>query len=155
VYADIRKYGSPGQNVDACRTVMAAGITVNATVILGLGGKARSRSHAVNTARVLSQARPDQIAALTLMIADGTPLAARLRRGEFVELKPFDYLDELTTMLENLEDFRCIFMADHPSNYVPVRARFPHDRDQLVRELGSILAAGDPGTLVPEWRRGL
>jgi hypothetical protein len=104
---------------------------------------------------VLNRAQPDQIAALTLMIAERTPLAEQAGRGNFSELKTFEYLTELKVLLENLDDFRCIFLADHASNYLPVRARFPQDRQQVIREIGSILAAGDARLLVPESRRGL
>jgi len=155
IYAGIHKYGTPDKNAAACKKVMAAGMTANATVILGLAGTERTADHAVNTAHLLNDARPQQIAALTLMIAENTPLAARVQRGAFSELKTFEYLSELKMMLENLDDFPCIFMADHASNYLPVRARFPRDRRRVISEIESILSVGDLRTLVPENRRGL
>ncbi|MGA2089962.1 MAG: radical SAM protein [Endomicrobiales bacterium] len=155
VYASTRKYGSPQKNIEACQKVKAAGLTANVTVILGLGGKKFSHDHAVNTALLLNEAQPDQIAVLTLMIAHGTPLETQVQRGTFSPLKTLEFLAELKLMLENIKDFRCIFLADHASNYLPVRARFPRGRNQLIYAIGSILSAGDPRLLVSECRRSL
>ena len=54
----------PAGNVATCLKVKDAGIKVNVTVIAGLGGKELSKQHAVNTAKILNLAKPDQIAVL-------------------------------------------------------------------------------------------
>jgi radical SAM superfamily enzyme YgiQ (UPF0313 family) len=155
VYALIRKYGSPLQNVEACMKVKDAGIKTNVSVILGLGGKMFSRQHAVNTAKILNLAQPHQIAALTLMVAPSTPLYDLVRRGEFRELATFEYLDELKLLLENMEDFRCLFFANHASNYLPVSARFPKDRLAVIAELDAVLRHRNADILIPDHLRGL
>jgi len=155
VYRNTNKYGSPEGNVSACRKVKAAGMTTNATIILGLGGRELSRQHAVNTARILNAAQPDQVAALTLMVVPGTPLFVRQQQGGFAPLDDFGFLEELKTIIENLDNFRCQFFANHASNYYPVRARFPRERQAVLDGLCLALARRDRRALTPDFLRGL
>lgn len=155
VYKSIKKYGSPQGNVEACLKLKEAGIKANVTVIAGLGGKKLSRAHAVNTAKILNLSRPEQIAVLTLMIAPGTPLFRMRKERLFEELDEFEMLAETKLLIENLEDFKCQFFANHASNYYPVAARFPKDRDMVLGGLASVLESRNRGKLVPDFLRGL
>lgn len=155
VYRRTGKYGSPDGNLRACRALQAAGIKTNVTVILGLGGKERSRAHAEGTARLLSAARPDQIAALTLMVVPGTPLYAQQQAGMFTPLNEFEFLRELRIMVAGIDGFPCLFFSNHASNYYPVRARFPRDRAAVLAELDNLLSRCDRHALTPEHLRGL
>ncbi|OGS22095.1 MAG: hypothetical protein A3J83_03735 [Elusimicrobia bacterium RIFOXYA2_FULL_40_6] len=155
VYKMIKKYGSPQGNIDTCLKVKEAGIKTNVTVILGLGGKKYTKQHAVNTAKILNQARPDQIAALTLMIAPGTPLHNMLKRKEFEELDNFEFLEELEALIGNMEDFKCLFFSNHASNYYPISARFPKDKKNILETLEKVIKKRDNRALKPEFGRGL
>ncbi len=158
VYRSIRKYGSPEGNVGACLKVKEAGIKTNVTVILGLGGREHSESHACHTAEILNAAQPHQIAALTLMIAPGTELYERERTGRFTPLNETGFLSELYTMVSRLDDFKCLFFSNHASNYYPISARFPHDKATVLHELEKVrgmLAQGKRSFLRPESSRGL
>ncbi|MHB9156326.1 MAG: radical SAM protein [Endomicrobiales bacterium] len=155
VYRDIRKYGSPDGNAGACGKVKAAGITANATIILGLGGKRRSRRHAENTAKLLNRAQPHQVAALTLMTAPGSPLHRMAQEGEFTPLERFGLLEELKLLLENLEDFPCLFFSNHASNYYPVQARFPRRRKEVITALERVIREKREEHLTPDHLRGL
>lgn len=155
VYTQIKKYGSPRGNVGACDKLKAAGIKVNVTVIAGLGGKKLSVDHAVNTAKILNLAKPDQIAVLTLMIAPGTLLFDMVKNGLFEQLDDFGVLKETKLMVENLADFRCQFFSNHASNYYPIIARFPKDREAVLRGLSALLNGRRKDMLVPDYLRGL
>ncbi|MBU0952359.1 MAG: radical SAM protein [Elusimicrobia bacterium] len=155
VYRMIKKYGSPIGNVDTCMKVKEAGIKTNVTVILGLGGKKYTKQHATNTAKILNQAQPDQIAALTLMITPGTLLHSMLKRKEFEELDNFEFLEELKTLIENLEDFKGLFFSNHASNYYPISARFPRDKKYILETLDKVIKKRDNKALKPEFSRGL
>jgi radical SAM superfamily enzyme YgiQ (UPF0313 family) len=155
VYKSIKKYGSPQGNLEACLKLKEAGIKTNVTVIAGLGGKKLSKAHAVNTAKILSLARPEQIAVLTLMIAPGTPLFAMRKEGLFEELDEFEILAEIRLLVENLGDFKCQFFANHASNYYPIAARLPKDRDIVIKGLDLILKNHSRDKLVPDFLRGL
>jgi radical SAM superfamily enzyme YgiQ (UPF0313 family) len=155
VYDRINKFGSPAENVEACLKIKAAGIKTNVTVILGLGGKEFTEKHAIRTAKILSVAKPDQIAALTLMLAPGTKLHDMSLTGKFIELNDFEFLVELKTMIETMEDFRCQFFSNHASNFYQIAARFPSQKPQVLEELDHILKTKNPGLLTPNFLRGL
>ena len=155
VYKLIRKFGSPQGNIETCIKVKEAGIKTNVTVILGLGGKKLSKQHAINTANILNAAQPDQIAALTLMIAQNTPIYDMMKNGSFIQLTDFEFLEELYLLIKHMEDFRCLFFSNHASNYFPIQARFPHDKQGILNSLMEALKNRDITTLKPEWQRGL
>ena len=62
-------------------------------------------------------------------------------------------LAELPTIIAHTELTRGLFLANHASNYLPVRARFPRDKAAVLASIDSALA-GDTA-LKPEWSRGL
>ncbi|MCL2388775.1 MAG: radical SAM protein [Elusimicrobia bacterium] len=154
-YKFIQKAGAAQDNVEAGLKLKEAGIKSNVTVILGLGGKALSQSHAIETAKILSAARPEQIAALTLMIPPEAPLYKLVKNGEFTPLTPFEIINELGLMVANMEDFKCLFFANHASNYVPIEARFPKDRQLVLNTLKEISLSKNKSTLKPDFLRGL
>lgn len=140
VYKLIQKYGSPQKNVESILKLKQADIKSNVTVILGLGGQKFSFMHAKNTANILNQAQPEQIAALTLMVVENTPLYDMCKLNKFQLLKDFDVLKELQILLENMQDFKCLFFSNHASNYIPISARFPKDRHNLISMLNKIIS---------------
>lgn len=155
VYKMIKKYGSPRVNINAAKKLKEAEIKTNVTVITGLGGKKYSRAHALNTAKILNAAKPDQIAALTLMVDKSAPLYAMIEKGDFDTLDNFQSLEELKLLIENLENFPCLFFSNHASNYVPLEMRFPKDKEYGLRLLENILKRKDKNDLKPDFMRGL
>ncbi|MCK5268333.1 MAG: radical SAM protein [Spirochaetes bacterium] len=155
VYTSIKKYGTPKHNKRECLKVKESRIKLNTTIILGLGGKKLSNNHAVNTAKLLNDIKPDQIAALTLMIVEGTPIHGLQQSGEFELPDELDMIYELKTIIENMEDFKCQFFSNHASNYFPIQARFPKDKESVLLELDKVIKTHDRSVLRPEFLRGL
>ncbi|MCK5534152.1 radical SAM protein [bacterium] len=155
VYKQIKKYGSPAGNVETCIKIKEAGIKVNVTIILGLGGKDLSVQHSANTAKILNLARPQQIAALTLMVVPGTPLYQMIEKDKFKQLEQFDFLEELRSLIEKLDDFKCLFFSNHASNYYSISARFPNDKGRILKELECIIKKKQKDILTPDFMRGL
>jgi len=104
--------------------VKAAGIKLSVTVLLGIGGSARSREHARATGRLLTKIDPDYVGALTTMVVPGTLLHRIEQAGNFRMASPFKILAELGEMLEQTE-MRGLFFSNHASNYLPLRIRMP------------------------------
>ena len=122
-------------------------------MILGLGGIKNSRQHAVATASLLNRIRPNQIAALTLMVLDNTPLAAELGNKTFQLPDALGFLTELRILVEKLTVDRIQFMANHRSNYLPISGRLARDKGRILDEIDqAILGYTD---LVPERLRAL
>ncbi|MCK4532666.1 radical SAM protein [bacterium] len=155
VYRRVKKYGSPAGNVETCIKIKEAGIKVNVTVILGLGGKELSVQHSANTAKILNLAQPQQIAALTLMVVPETPLYQMIKKGKFKQLEQFDFLEELRLLVEKLDDFKCLFFSNHASNYYSISARFPKDKHRILKELDWVIENKQEDVLTPDCLRGL
>jgi radical SAM superfamily enzyme YgiQ (UPF0313 family) len=150
--AAVNKGSSAAEIAAECRKAKAAGLRLNVTVLLGLGGAARSDEHARATAEALNEMAPQQAAALTLTLIPGTPLYEEARAGSFRLPDKRGLLAELRTMIEGL-DYRGLFLADHASNYLPLKLRLPADRDKALAAVDAALD-GETG-LKPEWLRGL
>ncbi|MDO0821984.1 radical SAM protein [Desulfosporosinus nitroreducens] len=142
------------QMISAGQKVKASGLTLSCTVIIGLGGKARSHEHAVDTARVISEIDPQYLGALTLMLDREAPLAKAIKEGTFQQLNPFESLTELRTLLEALNVSHCVFRSNHASNYLPLRATLPEDRNDLLQTLDSVIKNQTTERLRPEYWRG-
>ena len=155
VYKLIRKYGSVADNVQACNKLKDAGIKTNVTIVLGLGGVKYSENHAINTARILNEAKPHQIAALTLMVVPGTVIHNMVKRGEFVIPDKYLMMRELQAIIENLEGFRCLFFANHASNYFPVSSRMPSDKNRILKQLETVIKERREDLIKPEILRDL
>jgi radical SAM superfamily enzyme YgiQ (UPF0313 family) len=149
----VRKGADAATQVAMGRKAIAAGMKLSVTVILGVAGRARSAVHARETARVLSEIDPDYVGALSLMLIPGTPLYEDWRTGAFELLDPAEMLAELRTLIAETRLSRGLFHANHASNYLPIKARLPRDRDEVVALLDRALAGGV--TLKPEYMRGL
>ena len=135
------------------RRVMAAGIKLSVTVLLGLGGLERSMEHARATGRLLTAMDPDYVGALTLMLIPGTPLGEAARRGEFELPGPRAMLRELREMIGQTDLSRGLFFANHASNYLPVKVRYPGGKEQVLAQIDQALAGRID--LKPEWLRAL
>ncbi len=131
----------------------AAGIKLSITVILGIAGKSRSNIHARETGRVLTAIDPEYVGALTLMLIPGTPLYQDYRDGEFILLEPDDMLKELKNMIEATELSKGLFHANHASNYLPIKARLPKEKEKTLHLIDNALAGKI--SLKPEFLRAL
>lgn len=151
----IGKGVSSDEVVEAGKKVKEAGISFSVTIILGLGGIEGSKKHVFETAKVLTGVDPDYVGALTLTLVPGTPLYEQWERNEFPPLSPFQSLEELRLIIENSNFTDCFFSSMHASNYLSVRGKLPQDKKRMLRELETILAAGDQSLLRPEFLRGL
>jgi radical SAM superfamily enzyme YgiQ (UPF0313 family) len=130
-----------------------AGIKLSITVLLGLAGRERSQVHARETGRVLSAIDPEYVGALSLMLVPGTPLYDDHQAGRFELIAPEEMLAELRTMIAETHQTQGMFHANHASNYLPIRARMPKDKERTLALIDSALAGNV--ALRPEWMRGL
>jgi radical SAM superfamily enzyme YgiQ (UPF0313 family) len=140
--------------VEAGKKVKAAGIKLSVTVLLGIGGQERSREHAIGTGKILTEMDPDYVGALSLIIVPGTPLAAEIAQGRFALPTPFALIEELRTMIAHT-DMHGLFFSNHASNYLPIKARMPKEKQATLRLIDEVLAKKDPALLRPEYFRAL
>jgi len=149
----IRKGASSRDMLEMGKKAKQADIKLSITVLLGIAGPQRSQVHAIETGRVLSAIDPDYVGALSLMLIPGTPLYQDYQSGEFRLLEPHEMLAELRTMIASTNLTRGLFHANHASNYLPIRARLPRDKEATIRLIDAALAGKVP--LKPEYLRAL
>ena len=118
----------------------AAGIKLSITVLLGIAGKARSKIHARETGRILSAIDPEYVGVLSLMLIPGTLLYQDYMSGKFSLLEPDAMLDELKNMIAATELSKGLFHANHASNYLPIKARLPKNKDATIKLIEKALA---------------
>ena len=52
-------------------------------------------------------------------------------------------------------DMHGLFFSNHASNYLPIKARMPKDKEATLRLIDEVLAKRDPALLRPEYFRAL
>lgn len=153
VLREIRKGATSEKMITMGRRVKAAGIKLSVTVLLGLAGEERSLVHARETGRVLSEMDPDFVGALSLMLVPGTELYEAHEKGEFALLGPDAMLRELGAMIAATQLSDGLFHANHASNYLPIRAHLPRDREKTLEMISQALDGKI--ALKPEYMRAL
>ena len=117
-----------------------AGMEITEFIILGLGGQALSRDHAMETARVLNAVNPDQIRLLTIGVRPGSALEAQMKTGEFTLMSESDIIAEQRLMLEQLTGITSHYANHHAIDLLlEVRGQLPGDKEQLLAILDSFL----------------
>lgn len=149
----INKGADSQRMIDMGKKIRRAGIKLSITVLLGLAGRQRSEIHAMETGRVLSAVDPEYVGALSLMLVPGTPMHRDYENGEFELITPDEMLRELGTMIATTNLTSGLFHANHASNYLPIRAHLPWDREETLALIARALE-GKVG-LKPEYMRAL
>jgi len=147
----IHKGSTAQQCLEAGKKVKNAGMELTVTVLLGIGGKERSTDHARLTGELISAIDPNYASALTLILIPGTPLWEEYERGDFELPDERGLLIEMKEMIAHTNLTWGLFSSNHASNYLPVRAWLPRDK-QHVLELIEAALNGEIG-LRPEWMR--
>ncbi len=140
---------------EAAKRVKDAGIILSVTVLLGLGGIERSHIHAEETGKFLSRIDPDFAGALSVIVVPGTVLAEEIRKGEFKVPDPYQLLEELYIMIKNTNVTHMFFASNHASNYLPVKAWLPDEKEKVLKAIEQVLNRRDPSQLRPEYLRAL
>lgn len=149
----INKGATSKEMIQMGQKAKAAGIKLSITVLLGIAGPSRSDIHARETGRVLTAIDPEYVGALTLMLIPGTPMYRDFKNGEFFLPEPEDMLKELKTMIDATELSKGLFHANHASNYLPIKARLPKDKQKTLCLIDEALTGKI--ALKPEFLRAL
>ncbi len=151
--AHVQKKGTAEDMIEQGIKVRQAGIKLSITVLLGLAGKERSHVHAMETGRVLSAIDPEYVGALCLMLTPNTSLFYEHQSGEFDLIGSQEMMEELGIMIANTNLTRGLFFANHASNYLPIKARLPRDKEDVIKLISDAVAGNVP--LKPEAHRAL
>lgn len=142
--------------LDAGQKLVEAGFNLSAMVLLGLAGpKEASARHALATAKICNEMKPQYLAALTVTPVPGTVLFRQIQQGEFQLLDPFETLAEMKIILENIVIENLKFVGTHASNYLPVTGVLQKDKAKMLALLEQVLEGRDKRMLRPDELRGL
>lgn len=150
---NINKGATSKHMIEMGKKARSAGIKLSITVLLGIAGKERSKIHAKETGRVLSAIDPEYVGALSLILIPGTPLCNDYESGKFLLPDPSEMLEELRIMIANTNLSSGLFHANHASNYLPIRAKLPKDKEATLKLIDEALAGRIE--LKPEYLRAL
>ena len=150
---NVRKGATADTMIEMGRKIRATGVKLSITVLLGIAGPERSQTHARATGDVLTAIDPEYVGALSLMLIPGTPMFDDHESGKFTLIEPIDMLKEIRTMIEHATLTNGLFHANHASNYLPIRAKFPEDKEKTLRLIDQALAG--KVALKPEFLRAL
>lgn len=151
--AGMNKGATVAEMIETGTKARQAGLQLSVTVLLGIAGPERSHLHALATGQGLSALDPEFVGALSLMLEPGTPLEADHRAGRFALPDPLALLKELRTMIAATELSGGLFHANHASNYLPIRAKLPDEKQATLALLDQAIAG--KLALKPEHLRAL
>ena len=140
----------------AGRRLVEADINLSVMVLLGLAGPGEaSVRHALATARICNEMKPQYLAALTVTPVPGTVLYRQVQKGEFQLLDPFETLVEMKQIFENITMDNLKFVGTHASNYLPITGTLQKDKQKMIALVDKVLAGRDERLLRPDHLRGL
>lgn len=149
----INKGADSARMIEMGQKIRSAGIKLSITVLLGIAGRERSLIHARETGRVLSAIDPEFVGALSLMLIPGTPLHSDCEQGVFPLLQSQEMLEELGVMFAHTHLSNGLFHANHASNYLPIKAKLPEDKEAILQLIDQALKG--KVNLKPEHMRAL
>lgn len=135
----VQKGAGAAEHIAAGRLLREAGIEMSAYIVLGLGGKQRTASHARESARVISEIQPDFLRLRTFVPKVNTPLLEDVLAGRFAMLTPHEVLRETRALIEAI-DAPTRVVSDHYTNYLKVSGRLPEDKEAMFAVIDQALA---------------
>ena len=134
ILKQIKKGTHSLEQIEAGRWVMDAGIELSLYVMLGIGGRKHTKSHAKETARVLNKIAPDFIRLRTFVPKVNTPLLEDVENGTFQMLGPIGVLEETLSLIKNIRVSSCV-TSDHYTNYINLNGRLPEEKARMLKEI--------------------
>lgn len=139
--------------LEQCRKLDEAGIEYYFVYMTGLSGKNASYRNAVNSAKLFSQLNPYFISIDALTLFPDTELYAMAQAGAYVPAGERERLEELSVFIENLQ-IRTHLFADSISNFYPLSAYLPKEKERILDEIRQILETFSEEEMV-NYRKGL
>lgn len=124
--------------VEQCRKLEEAGIEYYFVYMTGLAGKGGGYRNAVCSAQIYSQLNPYFISVDSLTLFPDTLLYQKAEEGSFIPAGETERLQELQIFIKNLQ-IRTHLFADSKSNFYPLSAYLPKERDSIVQEIQYVL----------------
>jgi len=136
----VKKGSNKADHIKAGNRVKEAGVQLSEYIMPGLGGRALSREHAVETADALNRINPDFIRIRSLAVPENTPLAEELRQGRFEKCTDYETAAELRLLVERLEGIDSYVKSDHILNLIQsLEGRLPGEKQNMLDTIDRFL----------------
>lgn len=128
--------------LEQCQKLDEAGIEYYFVYMTGLAGKDGGYQNAVKSAELFSRLNPYFISVDSLTLFPDTKLYSMAQAGQFIPAGEKERLMELKTFINHLQ-IRTHLFADSKSNFYPLNAFLPKERNMLANEIQQILDTFD------------
>lgn len=135
ILKEIKKGITKQQLIEAGKLLKQAEILNSLTLISGLGGRKLLKEHAINSADLVSEIKPEYLGFLTLMIEKDALIYEKIKSGEMELLQPEDVMEEMRLFLEHVDSEGTVFRSNHASNYVMLKGTLNQDRDSMLAQV--------------------
>jgi len=120
-------------HIKAGLKVKKAGMELSEYVMPGLGGKAYSNEHALETADALNQINPDFIRLRTLAIPNSVALHDDYETGRFEKCTDLMMAKEVLLFIESLNGITSVVKSDHILNlFQNLEGKLPEDKESML-----------------------
>ncbi len=116
-----------------------AGIEMDVSLMLGIGGAELSRQHAVETAELLNAIEPACVRIRTFVAKGGTDLGRDYLDGRFQLMEPHEILRELRLMVSYITGHMTL-LSEHWTNFIHFVAEMPDSKKELLKFIDQALA---------------
>lgn len=124
--------------IEQCHKLDEAEIEYYFVYMTGLAGKDNGYRNAVKSAKLFSKLNPYFISVDSLTLFTDTELYKMSNEGKFNPAGEKERIEELQTFIRNLQ-IQTHLLANTTSNYYPVTAYLPDEREKVIGELQYIL----------------
>ena len=144
------------QHIRAGKKVVQCGMQLSEYVMPGLGGRALSTDHAIQTADALNRINPDFIRLRTLAIPSSVSMFEDFRTGRFEKLTDYEAAEEILLFLEHLEGITSTVKSDHILNlFEEVEGKLPEDKEKMTGVIRRFLEMPDTDRMLYQVGRRL
>lgn len=151
ILKDIKKNLTSSDYDMAIKKCREVGFITSVTIIVGLGGRTKWQRNAINTAKLISNTKPDYVSYLTMRLYENTPMYRDYVEGRFDMPSAEELLIEMRLFLEEVDSEGTIFRSNHASNYVSLGGTLNEDKDKMISQIDDVLKNK---SFRPEYMRG-
>jgi len=124
--------------LEQCRKLDAAGIEYYFVYMTGLAGRSGGYRNAKNSAKLFNKLNPYIISVDSLTLFPDTELYKMSQQSLFIPAGEKERIRELQVFINHL-NIRTHLFANTVSNFLPVTAYLPYDREKITNELQYVL----------------
>lgn len=139
--------------LEQCGKLDEAGIEYYFVYMTGLAGKDGGYRNAMNSAALFSRLNPYFVSVDSLTLFPDTELYKMAQQGFFIPAGEKERIRELQILINHL-NIRTHLLANTVSNFTPVTAYLPYDREKVTNELQYVLDNTEESKML-EYRKNL